>query len=291
LIAARASEGPPNLADGSAGQWALDRAIRRHVMLLKDKIAVIYGAGGSIGGAVARAFAADGARLFLAGRTLRKIESLAAEIAAAGGLVAAAEVDALDEAAVEGHVSDVVGHAGRIDVLFNAIGMDDVQGSPITDMPVDDFIRPVVKAARTQFLTARAVARQMAKQGSGVILTLTAGPPEAISFIGGFGSACGAVEHLWRVLAAELGPKGVRVICLRSAGSPDTPDVQETFRRHAAASGITAEQFLADMGSDALMKRLPLMVEVANAATLMASDRASAVTGSFLHVTCGSRIE
>ncbi len=63
-------------------------------MMLQDKVAVIYGAGGAIGGAVARAFAADGASLFLTGRTLAPVEAVAKEIVAAGGSAAAAEVDA-----------------------------------------------------------------------------------------------------------------------------------------------------------------------------------------------------
>ena len=128
---------------------------------------------------------------------------------------------------------------GGIDVSFNAIGMEDVQGTPLVDMPLEDFLHPVIVATRTQFLTARAVARRMAEKGAGVILTIIAGPPEATANLGGFGPACEAIQGLWRGLAAELGPRGVRFICLRSAGSPDTPDVQETFKRHAKAAGVT----------------------------------------------------
>jgi 3-oxoacyl-[acyl-carrier protein] reductase len=257
--------------------------------LLLDKNAVIYGAGGAIGGAVARAFARDGAKVFLAGRTLNRLDAVANEIVATGGVAETAQVDALDEQAVGRHADAVAAKAGRIDVLFNAIGMEDVQGTPLLEMSLKDFLHPITVAASTQFLTARAVARRMVERGSGVILTLIAGPPEAIPFIGGFGPACEAIQGLWRGLAAELGPRGVRFICLRSAGSPDTPDVQETFRRHAKAAGVTLERFLADAGSGALLRRLPTMAEVANVATLLASDRASAMTGTFVNVTCGSR--
>jgi 3-oxoacyl-[acyl-carrier protein] reductase len=83
----------------------------------------------------------------------------------------------------------------------------------------------------------------------------------------------------------------VRLICLRSAGSPDTPDVQETFRRHAKAAGVTLEKFLADAGSGALLGRLPMKAEVANVAAMLASDRASAMTGTFVNVTCGLRAD
>jgi 3-oxoacyl-[acyl-carrier protein] reductase len=121
----------------------------------------------------------------------------------------------------------------------------------------------------------------MVKQGSGVVLTITAGPPEAIAYLGGFGPACQMLEGIWRDLAAELGPLGVRFICLPSAGSPDTPDIQETFRRHAKANGITPEKFLANVSSGQLLRRLPSLAEVANVATMMVSDRASAMTGTF----------
>lgn len=259
--------------------------------LLLDKNAVIHGAGGAIGGAVARTFAREGAKVFLAGRTLSRLDAVAKEIVTAGGVAETAQVDALDERAVGQHADAVAARAGRIDISFNAIGMEDVQGIPLLDMPLRDFLHPIIVAATTQFLTARAVARRMVEKGSGVILTIIAGPPEAIPYLGGFGPACEAIQGLWRGLAAELGPRGVRLICLRSAGSPDTPDVQETFRRHAKAAGVTLERFLADAGSGALLRRLPMVAEVANVAAMLASDRASAMTGTFVNVTCGSRAD
>jgi 3-oxoacyl-[acyl-carrier protein] reductase len=258
-------------------------------VLLDRQTAVIYGAGGAIGGAVARAFAREGARLFLAGRTLAKVRAVAEEIVVARGTAEAAQVDALDESAVQRHLDAVAQKTGAIDILFNAIAMEDIQGTPLVDMRVEDVMHPVMVAMRTQFHTARAAARHMAQRGSGVIMTITAGPPEPIPYIGGFGPACLAIEGLWRGLAAELGPRGVRVICMRSAGSPDTPDVRATFERHAKALGVTFEECLASFSSATLLKRLPLAAEVANVAAMMASDGASAMTGTFVHVTCGSR--
>jgi len=260
-------------------------------MLLKDKTAVIYGGGGAIGGAVARAFAREGAKVFLAGRTLVKLKAVAKEISTAGGTAETAQVDVLEEQAVQSHLDAVARKTGGIDVLFNAIGMEDIQGTPLIEMAFEDFFKPIRKAAKSQFLTARAVGGHMAERGKGVMLTVTAGPPEATRDIGGFGPACQMIEGLWRGLAAELAPRGVRVICLRSAGSPDSPDFQEMVRQHVEASGVTRDQFLADLGSGALLKRLPTTAEVANIAAMMASDGASALTGTFIHVTCGSRAE
>jgi NAD(P)-dependent dehydrogenase (short-subunit alcohol dehydrogenase family) len=257
-------------------------------MLLENKNAVIYGAGGAVGGAVARAFAREGAKVFLAGRTLAKVEAVAKEISAAGGVAEAAQVDALDEQAVEEHIGKVAEQAGSIDVLFNAIGMQDIQGKPLTEMSPEDFTRPITIATRTQFLTARAAARHMAKQGSGVIMTITAGPARrAFANVGGFDVACAAIEALWRTFAAELGRRGIRLVVVGSAGSPDTPDVQETFKLHAKATGKPFEEVLADSGSGTLLGRLPRVSEVASAATIMASDYASAMTGVIANVTCG----
>lgn len=261
-------------------------------MLLEQKNAVIYGAGGAIGGAVARAFAREGARVFLAGRTFAPLHRVAEEISAAGGRAEAAEVDALDEGAVESHVAGVASEVGRIDVSFNAIGMEDVQGPSLLDMSLDDFAHPVIKATRTQFLTARAIARRMVEKGCGVLLTITAPTArEATPHIGGFGVACSAIEGLWRTLAAEVGPLGVRLVCLRSAGSPDTPDLQKMFRAHAEAAEGTPEQIEADAGTGTLLGRLPTVAEVAEVATLMASERTSPLTGTFVNVTCGSPVD
>ena len=143
-------------------------------MLLENRNALVYGAGGKIGAAVARAFAWEGANVFLAGRTLAPLEAVAAEITASGGAVETAEVDALVEEAVEGHASNVAGEAGSIDVSFNAISLGDVQGTPLLEMPLADFSRPIRVGTTTHLLTARAAARHMLEQGSGVILTLSA---------------------------------------------------------------------------------------------------------------------
>ncbi|HEY7143273.1 MAG TPA: SDR family oxidoreductase [Streptosporangiaceae bacterium] len=256
-------------------------------MLLADKHAIIYGAGGAVGGAVARAFARDGASVFLAGRTLAPVQAVAGEILAEGGTAAAAQADALDEQSVEQHVAGVAAAAGRIDILFNAIGMEDIQGTPLLDIPAADFMHPVVTAARTQFLTARAVARHMIGQRAGVIMSVTAEPTPAAN-LGGYMPACAAVEGLWRSLACELGPHGVRLVILRSAGSPDSPGVREVIRLHAEAAGSSLAEFETEAASGAMLRRLPLLAEVAAAATLYASDRASAITAALANVTCGA---
>ena len=261
-------------------------------MLLANKNAVIYGAGGAIGGAVARAFAREGARVFLVGRTMAKLERVAEDIAAVGGLAETAQVDAIDRQAIEKHISEVVKKAGSIDISFNAIDLGDAQGAPLVEMSAERFALPITTAMRTQFLTATAAAREMAKKGSGVILAITAQvarKPYANS--GGFGVACAAIEGLCRQLAAELGPQGIRVVCLRSAGSPDAPGVDAALRLHAESAGVSREAWEATIAEKTLLKRMPKLAEVANAAVLMASDRASAITGAVANVTCGELVD
>jgi 3-oxoacyl-[acyl-carrier protein] reductase len=257
------------------------------VPLLHEKNAVIYGGGGTIGGAVARAFAREGATVFLAGRTLERVQAVANDISRQGGTAEAAQVNAGDERAVEEHIAQVAAKTRRIDVLFDAIGMEDIQGTPLLEIPLEDFVHPIIAATRTKFATARAVARRMVQNGSGVIMTIT-GEPTPAADLGGFMAACAAVEGLWRTFACELGPHGVRLVVLRSAGSPDAPSVQSVVSVHAEKRGMSREEYHTDLGTRTMLRRLPLVVEVANAATLLASDRASAMTAMNANVTCGA---
>jgi len=92
-------------------------------MLLKDKIAVVYGAGGGVGSAIARKFALEGAVVYIAARRLESIKTLGDEISRSGGRAKAAEVDALEEKAIEGHLDSIVEEEGRVDISFNAVGI------------------------------------------------------------------------------------------------------------------------------------------------------------------------
>ncbi|MDL4820244.1 SDR family NAD(P)-dependent oxidoreductase [Actinomadura opuntiae] len=259
-------------------------------MLLQDKNAVVYGGGGRVGGAVARAFAREGARVFLAGRTRAALDKMAAEIAEAGGDAETAEVDALDERAVEEHTAAVAAAAGRIDVSFNAVGTwGDVQATPMVELAAEDYLRPIQIATTAHFLTARAAARRMAAQGSGVILTLSAtGTLSKVALrtpipMGGFGVACAAIEGLTRALAGELGTSGVRVVCLRPEGIAE-PFADPDPASHRATITDVVEQ-------EALLRRRPSVREVADVAAFLASDRAGAMTGTVVNVSCGTVVD
>src|SRR5919109_2873758 len=231
-------------------------------MLLEDKSAVIYGGGGSIGSAVARAFAREGAKVFLAGRTRARLDEVAEEIRSAGGAAATAEVDALDESAVDEHADAVGEEAGGTDISFNLIAHPFTHGTPLAEMAVDDFMAPVETAARTTFLTARAAARHMIPRRSGVILAF-GGPgdrsgPLRDYYLGGTQVAFDAIETIRRQLSIELGRHGIRVVTLASGGVPET--LPEGFEGREEIVGMIEAQ--------TLLGRAATLEDVGNAAVL-----------------------
>lgn len=261
-------------------------------MLLEDKVAILYGAAGHVGSTVAKAFAREGAQVFLAGRTLDALERVAHDIRGAGGRADPAQVDATDPGAVETHLSAVADQAGGVDISFNLVGLADVQGQELTTMTLDDYLRPIDIGVRTHFITATAAARHMAERGRGVVMALTATPSRlALPLVGGFGTACGAIEGMLRTLAAEVGPKGVRVSWLRSAGSPESFGFDVASDEEDEPAGLGDAGYLDTLRQATLLKRLPRLAEVAEAAVLIASDRASAMTGATANVTCGQIVD
>jgi NAD(P)-dependent dehydrogenase (short-subunit alcohol dehydrogenase family) len=256
-------------------------------MLLENKNAIVYGAGGGIGGGVARTFAQEGARVFLAGRTRKPLEAVAADIKSAGGKAEVAVVDALDERAVDGLVQDVVSKAGTVDVSFNLITRGDIQGLPLVEMTPDDLLRAVTNGLRSSFLTARAASRQMIKQGSGVILHLNSASGEgAQPGMGSTGPADAATESFMRYLAAELGPYGIRVCGIWTAGVAETL-TQEKLAAVAGENAPPVEAALAGIAAGAALRRTPRLADVAGAAAFLASDRAAGITATMLNVTSG----
>lgn len=254
-------------------------------MLLQNKNAVVYGAGPSLGGAVAKAFANAGAKVFVTHRRLDVAKKTTNEIIAAGGSAEAAEVDALDKNAIESHLCSVIKKCGNIDISFNAINIQDTQGISLIEMSPEDFTRPVSTAMQTQFLTATAAARIMVKNGTGIILSLTATPGGiGYAMVGEFGPACCAIEAFSKNLAAELGIHGVRVLNIRSAGSPDSRPFTEALTNPSE----NAKEFFKKITDDTMLKRLPLMEDIANAAVFLASTMANKITGVTIDITAGT---
>jgi NADP-dependent 3-hydroxy acid dehydrogenase YdfG len=232
-------------------------------MILQNKNAVIYGAGGSLGSAVAKALAAAGAKVFLTGRSLVSVQKVADDIRASGNIAEVDKVDALNEKEINDHLQRTLQVAGTIDILFCAIDYQVVQNMNLIEMNVDEFVRPVMLAMQSQFLTSKAAAKIMMKQGSGVILSLTATPGGiGYPYTGGFAPACAAIETFSKNLAAEMGAYGVRVVNIRSAGSPDSKVFRDAIenqpKRWSPSSG--------NMENDTMLKKLPMMEDIANVA-------------------------
>jgi NAD(P)-dependent dehydrogenase (short-subunit alcohol dehydrogenase family) len=255
--------------------------------LLDGKNAVIYGGAGGIGGGVAGTFAREGARVFLVGRTQERLDAVAKDIASAGGSAEVAVVDALDERAVDEHVRDVVSKAGSVDVSFNLISRGDVQGTALVDMTTEDLLRAVVTGLQSSFVTARAAARRMIEQGSGVILHLnSASGAGAMPGMGSTGPADAATEAFMRYLAAEVGPRGVRVCGIWTAGVAETLSDEKiaAVGGEGAVTARTAQEMIAGM---AALRRAPRLADVAEVAAFLASDRAAGMTGTVANVTSG----
>lgn len=249
-------------------------------MLLDNKVAAIYGAGGSIGGAVARAFAREGARVFLAGRTQASLDAAAKEIRSKGGIADTAVVDALDELAVDTFVDEVVKQAGHIDISFNLVSIGDVQ-KPLLEIATDEFLQPIMNAMRTQFLTTLAAARHMVKRGSGVILHFGGGGPQTQAGLGGFKIALDAMEGIRRQWAVELGPYGIRVLTLKTGGIPES--IPEDFPGR--------NEIIANLLPPTLLNRTATLSDVGNVAAFAASDQARTMTSTEINISCGAIVD
>jgi 3-oxoacyl-[acyl-carrier protein] reductase len=248
-------------------------------VLLEGRNAVIYGGGGSIGGAVARAFAREGAMVHLAGRTQSKLDAAAEAIRAAGGRAETAQLDALDEAAVDAHADRIAGEHGSLDISLCVISQQDVQGTPLVEMAVDDVMRPVDVTTRSMFVTARAAARHMIVQGSGAILAF-GGYGDPWPNLGGLQIAFQAAEALRRALSVELGAHGIRVVTLQTNGIPES--ISDPEFRSKIEAGIVA---------NTMLRRGATLDDVGNAAVFAASDWARTVTASKINITCGGFVD
>ncbi len=251
-------------------------------MLLESKVAVIYGAGGAIGGAVARTFAREGGRVFLAGRTRAKLDAVAEDIRANGGVAETSVVDALDAQAIDAYVDAVVDQTGQLDISFNLISYGDVQ-KPLMELSAEDFIQPITTAMRTQFLTTKAAARHMVERGSGVILAFGGSGPHTLPGLGGFKIALDALEGLRRQWACELGKHGIRIVTLKTGGVPESlPDEISAADREAITAGIQ---------QSALLDRTATLSDVGNVAAFVASDLARTMTAATVNISCGALMD
>jgi 3-oxoacyl-[acyl-carrier protein] reductase len=271
-------------------------ATKDHVQSrLEGKVAVIFGAGGEVGAAVAQEFRSQGARLFLSGRKGSRVRAVADGISSDGRKVAAAELDALDEDAVNRHLDEVVETAGRLDIVLNATGPQPTEyanGTSTMDLPLEQFMVPITSIVPSLFVTARSAGRHMARQGSGVLVFLSGTPSRGIApGTSAIGVAFGAVESLTRSLAVDLGPHGVRVVCVRSMGMAETRTMQQTYEIAAATMGVPKEKMAEIVMSKALLRRSPSLEDTARLISFLASDEAASITGAIVNSSSGQVLD
>jgi NAD(P)-dependent dehydrogenase (short-subunit alcohol dehydrogenase family) len=267
--------------------------------VLQGKIAIVFGAGGSIGAAVAKEFMTEGAEVFLAGRNPSSVDCVLRQIAPRGSKAHVATVDTLDEASVNSYVDDVVSHAGKLDIVLDAAGpraKEYGNGKNAVDLPIDEFMVPLATMVRSRFLTARAAARHMVKQQSGVIIFVTGSPARGhVPGATAIGAAFGAIENLTESLAFEVSPLGVRVVCLRTLGNIDSRSIEDTREMVAGRLSITKDQAIAQwrarMVESNFLRTTATVRDTANAAVLIASDRARMLTGTVVNATAGAALD
>jgi 3-oxoacyl-[acyl-carrier protein] reductase len=274
---------------------ATTKSVRSNYRILEGKNAIVFGAGGTIGAAVAKEFAAEGAQVFLVGRTKSKLERVAAQIAESDGRAHIHVVDSLDDGAVNEYIDGVVRRTGKIDIILDAAGplAKEYGNTKIAlDLPVDEFLVPLQTMVRSRFITARAAARQMIKQHSGVIIFVTGSPARPhVPGATAIGAAFAAMENLTQNLAFEVSPFGVRVVCLRTLANIDSRSIQDTMELVASQLNITQDQSKARFEQSNFLRTLATVQDTANAAVLIASDRARMMTGTVVNATAGAALD
>lgn len=263
--------------------------------MLLGKHAVVFGAGGSIGAAVAKEFAIEGAEVFLAGRTQSTVEDTAKQITINDGRAHAAVIDALDDSRVNEYIDGIVKQTGNIDIVFNAVGplaKEYGNGTNAVDLPIEQFIVPLATVVKSQFITARVAARHMVKQHSGVIIFLTGSPARGhVTGATAIGTAFGAIESLMENLAVEVGPAGVRAVCLRTTANTDSRTIQQTMEALASQMNVRKDEMIARMASLNFLKVPASISDTAKLAAFLASDRARMMTGTVVNSTAGAALD
>ncbi len=247
--------------------------------ILLGKRAIVFGAGGSLG----------------AGRTKASLEEVMKQITTAGGKAHVTVLDALDDAAVNQYIDGLAKQSGRIDVVFNATGplvKEYGNGKLAVDLPIEEFMTPMTTVVKSQFITARAAARHMRQQRSGVIIFLTGSPARGhVEGATAIGTAFGAIESLTENLAVEVSPAGVRVVCLRTTANTDSRSIQDTMDGFVSAANITKEQAIARIANLNFLKVPASVSDTARAAVLIASDGARMLTGTVVNATAGAALD
>jgi NAD(P)-dependent dehydrogenase (short-subunit alcohol dehydrogenase family) len=261
---------------------------------LRNKVAVVFAASGAIASAVAVALAENGAKVYVSAKSLTTVQQLAEQISQKGGWASATVIDAMNEVAIDNYLQQVVKEEGKLDIVFNGIGIRPIEsdyGVSTTQLSFAQFMKPVQVHLGSQFLTSRVAAKYMLQTNStGTILTLTASLSRLkFPFMAGITAACAAIEGLTRVMAAEFGGAGIKVICINPTAMAETRTIQETSIANAKAMGIPIEEFAAMQNRNASLLGKPLTIkDMANAAAFLVSDAGAVLNSHIVDVDFGT---
>jgi 3-oxoacyl-[acyl-carrier protein] reductase len=260
--------------------------------MLKHKVAVVFAASGQIAGAVARSFAQHGAKVYVTGRNLKAVLNLADEIKAAGGQAEAGKVDALNENEIDSYLQNVIADNGELDIVFNGIGSyyrDAGSGTPSTVATFEQFLHPLQRICGSQFLTSRVAAKHMIQLGSeGTILLFNASMSKTKTpNMAGFASACAAIEGLTRVMAAEFGKHGIKVMCICSGAIYESHKISEMINDFSQQLGIAREDMVSQYKKFDILNSGPTLEHVAETAAFLASENGIIFNSHIMDVDCG----
>jgi NAD(P)-dependent dehydrogenase (short-subunit alcohol dehydrogenase family) len=255
-------------------------------MLLRDKVAVITGAGSGVGRASAHRFAEEGAAVVCADIDLERAKQTAAEVESAGGQAVGERCDVSEEADVEGAVNSAVAQFGRLDVMFNNVGIPTPRlGMVFEDHSLADFERLTAVNFRGVFLGCRHAVIRFKEQGGGGVILNTGSVAGLVGWGGTvYGATKGAVHQLTRAIAVELAPFGIRVNAICPAGMPYTGFMAAGGMQ---VSGPELEAVAAHTGSMHPMGKPIRAEDCAEAGVYLCSDRASNVTGILMPIDGG----
>lgn len=258
-------------------------------MRLEGKTALVTGAGSGIGRAIALRLAGEGAGIVAADLNADGVRETLARIEGQGGSGIAVQVDVRDTSSLQAMVDRAVERFGKIDILVACAGI--VQTKRMLDITPEEWDRIFSVNARGLFFTLQLVAKQMERQGGGVILNMSSaaarGPRPMYAH---YAASKAAVISITRTAAAALAPSGIRVnaIC---PGIVETPMWDQIDREYAAESGRPLGEHRRQRAKEIPLGRLETAEDVANAAAFLVSDDASYITGQALNVDGGINMD
>ena len=259
---------------------------------LKDKVAVVFAASGEIAGAIARSFAQHGAKVYVTARNLDAVIVLAGEIKGGGGLAEAVKVDALNETEIGNFLKKVVLDNGKLDVVFNGIGLtySEMGGRPpTTELTFEQFMAPMEKICGSQFLTSRVAAKYMMQtESKGTILLLTTSLSRSkLPNLAGITAASAAIEGLTRGMAAEWGKDGIKVICICANALMETKRISGGISDAAQQYGMPIEQVIAQYKAFDILKTSPTLKQLGETVAFLASETGEAFNSHIVDFDCG----